>query len=87
MMAERNRLRDFLLNLECLCAAGQHDAFVHECETQFGGFLPPDGRRSHLWTIDLHNIEATGETAEAACASWKRLAHAQEALDDSVSAQ
>lgn len=74
MMSLNNRPRAFLVNLECLDAAGQHDAFVNEINETFGRFDPPAGDRSHLWEIELHGISAEGETDEAAMANWKRLA-------------
>lgn len=87
MMALHNRPRAFLLNLECLDATGQHDAFVNEVLETFGRYDAPSGDRSHLWEIELHGVTADGETDEAAQANWKRLASKiflPEMQDDSV---
>jgi hypothetical protein len=71
-----DRLRQFLINLECLHCAGQHDAVVAEVMETNGSFDAPSGRRSHLWDLHLHGISSTGASAEEAIANWKRLAHA-----------
>ena len=71
-----DRMHSFLINLECLDRAGQHDAVVAEVLETYGLFRAPSGRRSHLWQLDLHGISATGASDEEAIANWKRLAHA-----------
>jgi len=72
-----DRFHRFLTNLECLDCAGQHDAVVAEVLETYGLFRAPSGRRSHLWELDLHDINAIGASAEEAIANWKRLAHAK----------
>lgn len=74
MLDAKNCLHDFLLNLECLDADGQHDAFVTEVLRTFGRFDAPAGDRTHRWELDLRGICADGATAEEAIANWKRLA-------------
>lgn len=81
MDAPHNRLSAFLLNLECLSADGQMDAFVNEVMETFGRFDPPAGDRTHRWELYLHGISADGTTEEEAMANWKRLARQTCSLD------
>lgn len=74
MQPHANRLHAFLLNLECLDAHGQQDAFITETLKTFGCFAPPSGDRTHRWELELHGICADGATEEEAMANWKRLA-------------
>ena len=68
------RLPAFLMNLDCLSAEGQVDAFVNEVLETFGRFDPPAGDRSHRWELELHGICADGATEDEAVTNWKRLA-------------
>lgn len=81
MEALHSRLPAFLMNLECLDAQGQQDAFVNEAMETFGRFDAPAGDRSHRWELDLHGICADGATEEEAIANWKRLARQHCKLD------
>lgn len=81
MDAPHSRLPSFLLNLECLSAEEQMDAFVNEVMETFGRFDPPEGDRTHRWELELHGISADGATEEEVMANWKRLAHQTCKLD------
>lgn len=74
MNALHSRLPAFLMNLDCLSADGQMDAFANEVMETFGRFDPPAGDRTHRWELDLHGISADGASEEEAMANWKRLA-------------
>lgn len=72
-----SRFVDFLINLECLDAHGQFDAFANEVIETFGRLTPPTGDRSHQWELDLYDVFAEGASEEEVIANWKRLAHAK----------
>lgn len=75
--ALHSHLPAFLMNLECLDAHGQYDAFANEVTETFGRLTPPTGDRSHQWELDLYDVFAEGSSEEEVIANWKRLAHAK----------
>lgn len=82
--AQFDRLRAFLLNLECLDLAARHDAFMNEAIETGGCCLPPQANTwsSHLFEIDLHGVTACGMTENEAIRNWTRAARAQVPLGD-----
>ena len=82
--AHFDRLHAFLLNLECLDAAGQRDALINECNEAKGHFIPPTRHLQHLWELDLHGIYATGPSEDDAIRTWKKTAHARMPLTDQL---
>jgi len=83
-----DRLRSFLLNLECLGPIGQKDAFANEVIETGGSYVAPndDGRSSHLFEISLHGIVGNGFSEETAIESWKMAARAMVPLADPTDA-
>jgi hypothetical protein len=59
--------------LDRLDAEAQFDSVCTEVRETFGQLDAPDGRRSHLWRLDLHGVTAEGATEEEVIANWKRL--------------
>lgn len=70
------RLSSFLINLECLDAAGQRDAFVNEILETGGSYTAPRGNEqvNHLFEIALHGIIAYGSCERAAIREWVKSA-------------
>lgn len=73
-----DRLTAFLLNLECLCIAGQKDAFMNEVMECGGSYVPPASaaQSSHLFEISLHGVNAYGGSEEEAIRNWTKAAKA-----------
>ncbi|MBC7154584.1 MAG: hypothetical protein H5U19_08235 [Rhodobacteraceae bacterium] len=65
-----DRLKAFLLNLECLDSAGQKDAFMNEAMECGGRYLPS----GNWFEITLHGIITSGMTEDAAIRNWTKAA-------------
>jgi len=81
MMAQlHDRLTAFLLNLEVQGPEGRIDAIANEALETGGTYVPrPSGDTwaSPFHEINLHDISATGATAEEAIRNWTKAAHRQ----------
>ena len=77
--AQFDRLAAFLLNLECLDADGQREAFMSEVIEAHGTYEPPerDEWSSHLFEIGLHGVFAIGANEDEAIRNWKKAAWVQ----------
>lgn len=77
--AQIDRLTAFLLNLECLDAAGQKEAFECEALETGGSFAKIDhiAFDGSTFVVSLHGLTIAGQDEDHAIRTWKTAAYAR----------